>query len=76
MVLFRRGTSLMEGRGVVSGEVNVASVSWVFLSYRRDIALLPSGSPLSEGGSINFFCRGLLSDGGVVATFFPWGILI
>ena len=44
MVLFRRGTSLMEGRGVVSGEVNVASVSWDFLSYRRDIALLPSGS--------------------------------
>ena len=36
MVLFRRGTSLMEGRGVVSGEVNVASVSWDFLSYRRD----------------------------------------
>lgn len=31
MVLFRRGTSLMEGGA--GGEVNVASVSWDFLSY-------------------------------------------
>ena len=51
--------------------MNVASVSWDFLSYRRDIALLPCSSSLSEGGGINFVCRGLLSDGGVVAIFFP-----
>lgn len=51
--------------------VNVASVSWDFLSYRKDIALLPCGSSLSESGGINFVCRGLLSDGGVVAIFFP-----
>ena len=73
MVLFRRGTSLMEGGA--GGEVNVASVSWDFLSYRRDVALLPSSSTLSEGGGINFVCRGLLSDGGVGATFFSRELL-
>lgn len=51
--------------------MNVTSVSWDFLSYRRDIALLPCSSSLSEGGGINFVCRGLLADGGVVTAFFP-----
>lgn len=54
--------------------VNVASVSCDFLSYRRDIALLPCSSSLSEGGGINFVCRGLLSDRGVWPLSSP-GIL-